>query len=105
MVKPTSYKVVWNIEALGQFKRILEYLEKNSKQAPKIVKQAILERIKEIKINPLICEADKLKTPLIDKDFRAFVVYSYRISYQIKINTKEVRILRVRHCSREPLGY
>jgi plasmid stabilization system protein ParE len=105
MVKPTSYKVVWNIEALGQLKEILEYLEKQSNQAPKIVKQAVLEKIKVIKINPLICESDKLKRPSFDKEFRAFVVYSYRISYQIKIDIKEVRILRVRHCSREPLGY
>jgi len=47
---------------------------------------------------------DKLKESP-NKDFRAFVVYSYRLTYQIKIDAKEIRVLRVRHTSREPLGY
>lgn len=104
MVKSSSLKVVWDIEAFNQFKEILTYLEEQSRQAPKIVKKAILDRISQIKNNPLICESDKLKSPT-DKNFRAFIVFSYRVTYQIKIETKEIRILRVRHTSREPLGY
>ena len=51
-----------------------------------------------------MCEVDKLKAPS-DMDFRAFIVFSYRITFQIKLEAKEIRILRVRHTSREPLGY
>jgi len=105
MVRPHHYKIVRDIEALRQLIEILEYLEEQSNQAPKIVKRAILKRIKEIKVNPLIFEADKLKRPTIHKEYRAFIIFSYRISYQIKMEVKEVRILRVRHCSREPIGY
>jgi len=70
----------------------------------RVVKSAIISRLDIIKTNPLICESDKLKDPT-HKDFRAFVVFSYRVTYQMKFETKELRILRVRHTSREPLGY
>ncbi len=103
MVKP-SYKIIWDRKALDHFKDILTYLEKQSKQAPKIVKDAIISRLDVIKTNPLISELDKLKDSP-NKDFRAFVVFSYRVTYQINSDTKEIRVLRVRHTSREPLGY
>ncbi len=103
MVKP-SFKIVWDRKALDHFKDILNFLQKQSDQAPKIVKSAILVRLDLIKTNPLISELDKLKDAP-NKDFRAFVVFSYRVTYQIKTDAKEIRILRVRHTSREPLGY
>lgn len=104
MVKSISVKIIWDRKALDHFKDILTYLEKQSDQAPKIVKAAIISRLSLIKTNPLICELDKLKgSP--NKDFRAFVVFSYRVTYQINADLKEIRILRIRHTSREPLGY
>jgi len=103
MVKPT-FKVVWDRKALDHFKEILTYLEKQSVQAPKIVKSAVISRLDLIKTNPHISELDKLKD-LPNNDFRAFVVFSYRVTYQIKTDLKEIRILRIRHTSREPLCY
>jgi plasmid stabilization system protein ParE len=103
VVKP-SYKIIWDRKALDHFKDILTYLEKQSRQAPKIVKDAIISRLDVIKTNPLIAELDKLKDSP-NKDFRAFVVFSYRVTYQIKSDAKEIRVLRIRHTSREPLGY
>jgi plasmid stabilization system protein ParE len=104
MVKSTSFRIIWDRKALDNFKEILTYLEKQSNQAPKIVKGAIAERLEVIKTNPLITELDKLKDSP-NKDFRAFVIYSYRVTYQIKTGIGEIRILRIRHTSREPLGY
>ena len=64
----------------------------------------MLSRLDDVKKNALIFEIDKLKdTP--NKEFRAFVIYSYRITYQIKVDTKEIRVIRIRHTSQEPLGY
>jgi plasmid stabilization system protein ParE len=75
MVKSSPFKLIWDSNALDNLIGILSHLEKQSDQAPKIVKRAILERLNLIKSNPLICELDKLKdTP--NKDFRAFVVFS-----------------------------
>ena len=104
MVKSSSYRIVWDRKALDNFKEILAYLEKQSIQAPKIVKSAIITRLDTIKTNPLITELDKLKDSP-SKEFRAFVVYSYRVTYQIKKEVGEIRVLRIRHTSREPLGY
>lgn len=104
MVKPTSFKIVWDRKALDHFKDILAYLEKQSKQAPKIVKAAILARLETVKTNPFVCEQDKLRDALHD-DFRAFVVFSYRVTYHINSVKREIRILRIRHTSREPFGY
>ncbi|MDX2174002.1 MAG: type II toxin-antitoxin system RelE/ParE family toxin [Bacteroidota bacterium] len=104
MVKKKVFKIVWDVKALNDFKEILEYLGNKDPQAPKIVKQGVLSRLTVIKTDAFIYEADKLKEN-INKEFRAFVVYSYRVTYQIKIETTEIRIIRIRHTSREPLGY
>lgn len=90
--------------ALEHLKEVLTYLEKQSPQAPKIVKDAIVAKLKIIKTNPFTTEIDKLKD-LPNNNFRAFVIYSYRVTYQIILETQEIRILRIRHTSREPLGY
>lgn len=104
MVKPLAFKIIWDRKALDHFKEILSYLEKQSSQAPKIVKMAILDRLEIIRTNPLACELDKLKySPNID--YRAVIVFSYRITYQIKTDKNEIRVLRIRHTSREPKGY
>ena len=104
MVKQKTYTIIWDRIALDHFKDILEFLSKQSFQAPKIVKDGVLSRLDDVKKNALIFELDKLKdTP--NKEFRAFVIYSYRITYQIKVDTREIRVIRIRHTSREPLGY
>jgi plasmid stabilization system protein ParE len=104
VVKIPAFKIIWDRKALDHFKEALIYLEKQSNQAPKIVKGAIIARLDLIKSNPFICEQDKLKDPP-DKDLRAFIVFSYRVTYQIKSDIREIRVLRIRHTSREPLAY
>ncbi|OFY82496.1 MAG: hypothetical protein A3F72_00275 [Bacteroidetes bacterium RIFCSPLOWO2_12_FULL_35_15] len=104
MVKQKSYTIIWDRIALDHFKDILSFLSKQSLQAPKIVKEGILSRLDDVKKNAFVFEMDKLKDNP-NKEFRAFVIYSYRITYQIKAATKEIRIIRIKHTSREPFGY
>jgi len=104
MVNPKPFQVDWDRNALDDLKEILEYLSAQSSQASKIVKSAILSRIDVVKTNPFICEKDELRLP-INEEFRAFVVFSYRITYHVHVKLKQVRILRIRHTSREPLLY
>lgn len=104
MVKQKNYTIIWDRLALDHFKEILNFLSKQSSQAPKIVKEGVLSRLDNVKKNPLIFEIDKLKySP--NKEFRAFVIYSYRVTYQVKIVTNEIRVIRFRHTSREPFSY
>ena len=95
-------KIVWDKKALEELEVILEYISKESKSGARIVKTAIIETIKSLKKQPYIFNADALKDNN-DNSYRAFIVYSYRISY--KVTAKEVIILRVRHTSREPLPH
>jgi len=104
MVKKKSFKVVWDRKTLDEFKEILTFLEEQNLQAPKIVKKAVMDRISILQTNPNICEIDKLKEPK-SAAFRAFVVFNYRVTYQIKNETSQIRILRIRHTSREPQVY
>lgn len=104
MVKQIFYTIIWDSIALHHFKDILAFLSKQSSQAPKIVKDGILSRLNDVKKNALIFEIDKLKDKP-NQEFRAFIIYSYRVTYQIKVDTKQIRVLRIRHTSREPLGY
>jgi plasmid stabilization system protein ParE len=104
MISRKSYTIVWDRIALNHFKEILYYLSKQSAQAPLIVREGILSRLAKLKKDPLIFEIDKLKDSPND-EFRAFVIYNYRITYQIKAETNMIRILRIRHVSREPFGY
>lgn len=99
-----SFIIKWDRVALNHFKEILTYLSEQSTKAPKIVKEGVLSRLDDIKKNPFIFEIDRLKDNP-NKEFRAFIIFNYRITYQIKEATKEIRILRIRHTSREPLGY
>lgn len=104
MVRRIRFKVRWDRNALDELKEVLKYLSSQSDQAPKIVKSAIISRLDFIKTNPLITEPDKLKIPA-DKEFRSFIVFSYRVTYRVKAEAKEIHVLRIRHTSREPLGY
>jgi len=103
-VVKSTYKIVWDRETLKEFTTILKFLQKQSDQAPVIVKDAIIKRLDVIKTNPLICEPDKLKQPQ-NHEFRAFVIFSYRVTYKINFKEKEILILRIRHTSQEPHGY
>lgn len=104
MVAASEFKLIWDKSALNQLEDILAYLSTQSKDAPKIVKSAIVDKLEIIRKSPLIAEPDKLKDPLTSS-FRAFVVLNYRITYQIELDKAQIRILRIRHTSREPLGY
>ncbi len=103
-MKKNSYRLVWDRLALKHFKEILSFLSKQSNQAPIIVKSAVLDRLENIRTNPTGYEIDRLKE-LPDENFRVSIVFSYRIAYQIKAEKKEIRVLRIRHTSREPIGY
>ena len=55
MVKKKPFKIIWDKNALDNFKEILAFLSKQSTLAPKIVKEKILSRLDIISTNALIC--------------------------------------------------
>lgn len=95
--------LVWDKIALDHLKEIYDSLKTgdNLNFANKI-KNTVLKTAKELLDNPYIYEQDRYKFDN-DGSFRAFVKFKYRVAY--KITETQIRIIRVRHTSREPIEY
>ncbi len=102
MVKNKRYKIIWDNQALHQLQQYFEYVYKQNPSAPEVIKNRLLNKLKVIKTNPFICEDDKFKNNNAGL-YKAFIVYSYRVTY--KIHEDKIHIIRVRHTSKEPLIY
>ncbi len=95
--------LVWDKEALNHLKDIYDYLKTgNNLVYAKEVKDTILKTTKELLANPNLYEQDRFKSDN-DGSFRAFEKFKYRVAY--KITQEQIRILRVRHTSREPIEF
>lgn len=89
----------WSATARKQFKSILLNLNNESPFGAKIVLDTILDRVAQLPRHPEMYPADKLREDQ-DNSFRAFTVFSYRITY--RITTSAIIVYRIRHSSREP---
>ena len=95
-------RVEWNREASLHYHDLLEYLYNESETAAAIVGNAILDEIEKLATHPTAQPLDRFKKNN-DGNYRACIVYSYRISYYADGNI--IYILRIRHTSREPLEH
>jgi len=96
--------IIWSKLALKQVESIHEYILEESSSfttADKVIHK-ILTSSQALSEQPEIHPPDKLKLNNTG-NYRAYEIYSYRIAYRILKD--EVRILRVRHTSRESLKY
>ncbi len=92
----------WDKPAMQDFNDAIRYIAKDSLQNAEKVKRGILGKVTRLAAYPSINPPDKYKKEN-DGNFRAFELHRYRISYHVSL--KEIRILRVRHTSREPKEY
>ena len=102
MVKAKVYEVIWSNKAKEQLKEAFLYIKKKSEQNAKKVRTEILLSTRILASGKEIYKADELKQSN-KGEYRAYVIYSYRLSYKIKKDS--IEILRVRHTSREPLEH
>ena len=102
MVKRKTYQVIWSDSAKEQLKEAYKYIKKNSEVNAKKVRTKILESTRILASGKEIYKTDELKDDNRG-NYRAYVIYSYRITYKIGFDT--IEILRVRHTSREPLKH
>lgn len=95
--------LVWDKEALDDFKIVFCFLKTGDNLTyANEVKKTILKTVRGLLDNPFIFEQDRFKFDN-DGSFRAFVAFHYRVAY--KITENQIRILRIRHTSREPIEY
>jgi plasmid stabilization system protein ParE len=94
--------VIWDSHARIHLSEAYKYIRKDSIDNAEKVRKKILAATDTLSVHPKKYPADKYKINN-DGSYRAFIVYRYRISY--KIQDTEIRILRIRHTSMEPLEY
>jgi plasmid stabilization system protein ParE len=94
--------ISWSVKALKQFGDAIEYILQDSVQNAEKVRFEILKKIDSLPQYPEIYAPDKYKNQN-DGSYRAFELHRYRITY--RISSKEIRIIRVRHTSMEPISY
>lgn len=92
----TRYVVVDNV---GQksLRKAYEYIKEDSPKNADNVLDKILKSIKY-----LVKDSERHK-PDNDGTYRAYEIYSYRISY--RVSDAEIRVLRIRHIKMNPLLY
>ncbi|MGL4597874.1 MAG: type II toxin-antitoxin system RelE/ParE family toxin [Bacteroidia bacterium] len=98
----TKLIVRWDKYAFFQLQSIADYLHVISPEASTKVVANILKATKSISTKPRMHPADSLRLDQ-DTNYRAFIIYHYRITYFIAKD--HIRIIRIRHTSREPLHY
>ncbi len=96
--------VIWSKLALKQTEEIHKYVLENSKSLR--IADDLIDKIftsSEVLSNqPELYALDKFKE-LNNGSYRAYGIFHYRISYRVLKD--QIRILRVRHTSREPLKH
>lgn len=80
----------------------IKHIALDSIQQAEKVRLTILLKVARLATHPAVYPPDKYKKDN-NGNFRAFELYRYRISYYE--SATEIRILRVRHTSREPKEY
>lgn len=94
-------EIIWSKTAQNQLEKIYFYLLKESKNdriSNKII-DTVYNSVSILSTNWEIYELDEMKISN-NGDYRAFEIYSYRISY--KITSKAIHVLRIRHSNRSP---
>ena len=99
MVQKKIKHIIWSKNATIQYFKILKYLAEEAPEAIDIVGNSLLDTIESLSSEYNNHPQDRYKNNN-DGSFKAAIVLSYRISYQI--SKTSINILRIRHTSREP---
>lgn len=88
-------EIIWSETAQNQLQKIYKYLSKKSKgdDIPNKVVEKIYNSVTILSTNWEIYELDEMKISN-NSNYRAFEIYSYRITYKITLN--QIQILRSR---------
>ena len=101
MVSPVR-TIVWSADAKKQLREAYKYISEDSLQNAVKVCKDIVAITRKLPSRPGHYPPDKYKLNN-DDTYRAFEKHHYRIVYRV-LDT-EIRILRMRHTSMEPLTY
>lgn len=95
--------IIWRSAAALYLEKAINFIRKDSDKNADIVAKAILNIIEKAAKFPEHFPPDKYKTNNTYHSFRAFEIYSFRVSYYY--NDEILRIVRIRHTRQKPLTY
>jgi plasmid stabilization system protein ParE len=95
-----TYTIKWAVLAVNHFRKLIEYIEKDSPQNALKVKKDLIDAIQSLTNNPEFYPPDKYKIQNTNHSFRAFELHRIRVSYFY--NENEIIILRIRHTKQSP---
>lgn len=94
--------VLWGDSAKSELKKAFDYIALDSLQNAHIFRDTLIDLTIDLAENPEKYPLDKFKKHN-DGTWRAFEKHHYRISYRILKD--QVRVVRMRHTSKSPIGY
>jgi len=97
-----SLDIFWTDDAQRDFHAVINFYKSKSNQAHKLVSNALMKTLSKAAANPLIFEADNLKS-FRNENFITFTIYHTRVTYEVR--SEKLFVLRLRHTSREPHKY
>ena len=97
-----AQRIFWDKNALKYLQSAIEFIRKDSPQNAEKVKQEIKASVIALIDHPEKHPIDKYRINN-DGSFRAYELYRFRITYFI--SDSEIRIVRIRHTSQEPLTF
>lgn len=94
--------IKWSKVAHDEFRVAIEYIMNDSVQNAENLEKKLRNKLHTVLEYPDMYPPDKYKSDN-DGSYRAFNLFSYRVSYRVKDDC--ILILRIRHSSRKPLQY
>ena len=94
--------IIWRRSARIYLKKAIDYISLDSVKNAEVVAKAILSTIEKAARYPEHYSPDKYKLNNTG-NFRAFEIYSFRISFYT--NAETIRIVRIRHTKQKPVNY
>ncbi len=92
----------WDRQASNSLDQVISYIDERSPRGAGRVKKSLVRHLKMLAHRSDLFELDRFKQEN-DGTYRSFVVYRIRISYRVLPD--EIYVLRVRHCSQDPIIY
>ena len=93
-----TFEVLWDIKALSALKKIYDFIFEKSVQGAETVRDEIFEMVESLHSNPERFPEDRdLKGP-----YRRCLVRSYRITFRIYPDQKQVLIIHIWNSRRNP---
>jgi plasmid stabilization system protein ParE len=93
---------VWSKRARMELRMAFEYILQDSPQNAVKVRDEIIDTTIKLPEHPEKYPPDKYKKSN-NGNWRAFKIYYYRITHRVMQN--EIRIVRLRHTSRNPINF